>query len=283
MDDVPLAPEPARSQPNRTLLIGGGAFVGGILLTAGAFQLSNHFRAEPTEVAAPATHAPRNAPAATPALPPGTDIATLNAREAELAGRLDQLQLRLRDIEGSARASSLYASRAERLMVAAGVRRAVERGQPLGALDPQLHQRFGETHVEAVAAIARAATDPVTLSDLRLALDTIAPRLTANAGDSLWMRVRRLVSDLVVVRQAGSPSPRGADRLRRARLALDRGDVETALAEVIHMPGAASAESWVSAASRYIAARQGLAEIEKAALEAPATAPAMPAPAATGA
>jgi hypothetical protein len=283
MDDLPPAPAPTRSPPNRTLLIGGGAFVGGILLTAGAFQLSHRFLTDPAPVPVPAAHAPRTEPSTAPSLPAGTDIATLNARESELAGRLDQLQLRLHDIEGSARSASLYAGRAERLMVAAGVRRSLERGQPLGPLDRQLHQRFGEDHVEAVAAIARAAADPVTLGDLRLALDTIAPRLTAGMGDTLWMRIRRLLSDLVVVRQADSPSPRTSERLRRARWALDRGDVEASLAEVVHLPGAASAESWVSAAKRYVAARQGLSEIEKAALETPpatvpVAAPLAPAP-----
>ena len=118
----------------------------------------------------------------------------------------------------------------------------------------------------------------MTLGDLRLALETIAPRLASGADDSMWMRVRRLLSDLVVLREADSPSPRTSDRMRRARLALDHGDVETALAEVVHMPGIASAESWVAAARRYIAARQGLLEIERAALEAPPATPPAAAP-----
>ncbi|MBL7507879.1 hypothetical protein INQ20_26580, partial [Escherichia coli] len=55
----------------------------------------------------------------------------------------------------------------------------------------------------------------------------------------------------------------------RARRALDRGDVEAALAEVAHMPGVAVAESWTGAARRYVAARAGLAEIERAAMDVP--------------
>jgi len=278
MSDEPLAPEPTRGSETRsTYLIGGLAFVGGIAVTAAAFQLAGGIGAPSPEPVPAPTEAPQ--PQQNPAapLPPGTDIATLGAREQELAGKLDQLELRLRDITGSARNASSYASRAERLMIAAAVRRSIERGQPLGQLEAQLRQRFAETHGEAVGTIVRASAEPVTLGDLRLALETIAPRLASGSGDSMWMSVRRLLGDLVVLRQAASPSPRTADRLRRARLALDHGDVEAALAEVVHMPGVASAESWTVAARRYIAARQGLLEIERAALEAPA-----PVPPATG-
>ena len=222
MSDEPLAPEPARGPETRThYLIGGLAFVGGIAVTAAAFQLGGGGgtpRPVPSLVPVETVQTEPNRPAA---LPAGTDVATLGAREQELAGKLDQLELRLRDISGSARNASSYASRAEQLLIAAGVRRAIERGQPLGALDGQLRLRFGESHGEAVSMILRASADPVTLGDLRLALETIAPRLASGADDSMWMSVRRLLSDLVVLREADSPSPRTSDRMRRARLALD--------------------------------------------------------------
>ena len=80
-----------------------------------------------------------------------------------------------------------------------------------------------------------------------------------------------MIGDLVVLRQADAPSPRPADRLKRARRALDEGNVEAALAEVARLPGAADAQSWTSAAKRYIAARNALREIELAAMQ---TAPA---------
>lgn len=280
MSDEPLALEPPRGPETRThYLIGGLAFVGGIAVTAAAFQLAGGIGAPRTSPTPAPIEAPQPEANPVPPLPAGTDLATLNAREQELAGRLDQLSLRLRDIDGSARNASNHASRAEQLMIAAGVRRALDRGQPLGPLDAQLRQRFAEAHGESVAMILRASAEPVTLGDLRLALETIAPRLASGADDSMWMGVRRLLGDLVVVRQAESPSPRTSDRLRRARLALESGDVEAALAEVVHMPGVASAESWIAAARRYIAARQGLSEIERAALAAPSATPPAAAPA----
>lgn len=275
MSEEPLAAEPPRAPWWRSAsLIGTIAFVAGVGTTVGAVGLAGGFTPRPVPTVIPPQ--PRiESPASYPTLPPGTDLATLNAREAMLAGKLDQLELRIRDVDGSARNASGYATRAERMMIAFAVRRAIERGQPLGPLDRQLRLRFGESHGEAVAAILRAAAQPVTLEDLRLALDTIAPRLSTDPKDGLWDRVRRMLGNLVVLRQADAPSPRPADRLRRARRALDRGDVEAALAEVAHMPGVAAADQWTNAARRFIAARNGLFEIERAAMDLPAAAPAL--------
>ena len=130
MSDEPFAPEP----PRRTLLqstslIGGIAFIGGIAVALGAVQLGGGFHrapAPPAPLASP-TATPA-APQAAPTLPPGTDIATLHARETMLAGKLEQLEMRLRDMDGSARNAAGYATQAERLLIAAAVRRAVERG-----------------------------------------------------------------------------------------------------------------------------------------------------------
>ena len=267
--DEPLALEPARGlSPLATnIVIGAVAFAGGIAGTAGMLQWSGKGPWAPAPPAPVQTVQPQTNTAPAPALPPGTDISTLAARETMLASRLDALDSRLRDIDGSARAASSHATQAERLMIAFAARRAVERGLPLGPLEGQLRKRFGETHGEAVSTLIAAAGQPVTLEDLRLALDTIAPRLTSSPSEGIWARSKRLIGDLVVLRQADSPSPRPADRLRRARRALDEGNVEAALAEVARMPGAADAQSWTSAAKRYIAARNALREIEVAAME----------------
>lgn len=273
MSDETLAPQPRVPWWRSASLIGTIAFTAGIGVSIGAVGLAGGFS---EREAAPA---PLPAPASTqsvPALPPGTDLATLAARETMLAGKLDQIELRIRDSDASSRNAATYATRAERILVAFATRRAIERGQPLGPLEGQLKQRFGERNGESVAAILRAAAQPVTLEDLRLALDTLATRLANDPNDSLWSRVRRMLGNLVVLRQADTPSPLPAERLRRARRALDRGDVEAALAEVAHMPGVSSAESWTAAARRYVAARIALTDIERAAMDAPAP-PAAPA------
>lgn len=269
MSDETFAPAAPRVPWWRSAsLIGTIAFAGGIGVTIGAVGLAGGLSPR-APAPAPLPSPTAGAQPAIPALPPGTDLATLGARETQLAGKLDQIELRLRDADSSARNAASYATRAERMMIVLATRRALERGQPLGPLEGQLKQRFGERDGDAVAAILRAAAQPVTLEDLRLALDTLGPRLANDPSDSLWNRVRRMLGNLVVLRQADTPSPLPAERLRRARRALDRGDVEAALAEVAHMPGVAVAESWTSAARRYVAARTGLAEIERAAMDAP--------------
>lgn len=265
MIDEPLVPEPPRTASARTpWIIGGGAFLGGMLLTTALFETWPRPNPDAGPVAPPALQQPD--PRAAASLPPNTDLATLSAREQELAARLDRLAERIRNTDGAARNAAAYAGRAEGLMIAFAARRTLDRGQPLGPLEVQLRERFGESNPEAVAAIARASAEPVTLEDLRLALDTITPRLMSGPSDGLWTGARRLLTDLVVLREADAPSPRPADRLRRARRALAAGQVEAALAEVGHLPGAASADSWVAAARRYAAAREGLAEIERAAV-----------------
>ncbi|UYY57295.1 COG4223 family protein [Sphingomonas sp. S2-65] len=275
MSDEPFAPEAARttSPGRKSLLIGGLSFLSGIAATAGILHFTGIERS-PFPQPTPTMALPAQPVAVKmPAIPAGTDLATLSAREQALAGRLDQLENRLSDAGASARTASTYATQAERLMIAFSVRRAIERGTPLGGLEQQLRQRFGEGHGDAVASITRAAAQPVTIEDLRLAMDTIAPKLLAGPDDSVWVRARRILGDMVVLRPVGSPSPRSPDRLRRAKRDLDAGRVEAALAEVAHLPGVANAESWVSAARRYVEARHGLDEIERAAVQLPATPP----------
>ncbi len=276
--DEPTALKPARglSALGTTILVGLLAFLGGIAATAALIQFSGMgpFGRTPAPVETEA--APAEAVIAPP-LPAGTDLATLNAREQMLAGRLDELEERLVAVRSASRVASSYANRAEGLLIAFATRRLLDRGLPLGGVEGQLRLRFGASHPEEVAAILRAANDPATLEDLRLALDAIAPRLVAGGPDEgVWSRVRRLFNDLVVLRQETSPSPRPADRLRRARRVLEAGQVEAALAEIAHLPGAESAESWIAAARRYIAARQALGNIELAAMQAPGAPPAPP-------
>jgi hypothetical protein len=271
--DEPLTLEPARglSPLARGTAIGAVAFAAGIVGTLGMVWWTTPPAPKPAVQPVTVTQ-PQAAPA--PVLPPATDVATLSAREALLAGRLDQLELRLRDADGSARSASGYATQAERLMIAFAARRAIERGEPLGGLDGQLRRRFGEAHGEAVAAIVQGAAQPVLLDDLRASLEAIGPRLMTAPNASLWSRAGGLLGDLVVLRHTGAADPRPAARLQAASEKLAAGNVEAALAEVARMPGAADAESWVTDAKHYIAAHSALREIELAAMETPSAAPA---------
>lgn len=273
--DEPIGLEPARAASPLAipLLVGLIAFLAGIALTLAIVFMGGGGTTAKLVAPSPAPTPAQPRPALVQ-VPPGTDIATLYAREQALAARLDQLDQRLRDVDNGARTAAGHATQAERLLIAVAVRRAVERGQPLGPLELQLRQRFGESHADAVGTIVQAAGQPLTLEDLRLALDALGPRLLVAPGETWWGGARRLIGDLVVLRRQDSPSPRGTDRLKRAQRMLDEGQVEAALAEVIHLPGAGSGESWVTAARRYIGARAALREIELAAMETPPAAPA---------
>jgi hypothetical protein len=203
-----------------------------------------------------------------PVLAPGTDLASLSAREQAQASRINELETRLAVIDTDSRAASAYAGRAEGLMVAFAARRAIDRGLPLGHIEGQLRQRFEATEPGAVAVIIRAAADPVTREDLRLALDAIAPTLVSGGSSGSWWRgFKREVSSLVVLRKDTTPSPQPNDRLTRARRAIDGGNVEAALGEVARLPGANDAPSWQAAAKRYLETRRALDSIELAALQ----------------
>lgn len=211
-------------------------------------------------------------PGKTTAPVPTIDLAALSNREADLASRIADLEARSDAIDRDSARAANYATRGEGLMVAFAVRRALDRGLALGFLGEQLRQRFGTTSPAAVATIAQAAREPVTLEDLRAGLEGIAPELLTGATSvGWWQSLKAEVAHLVVVRRADTPSPLPIDRIARARRMLDAGQVDAALAEVSQMPGAAQAARWTSAARRYITARRALDAIEAAAILAPGT------------
>ncbi|MBL9065960.1 MAG: hypothetical protein JNN10_06675 [Sphingopyxis sp.] len=194
-----------------------------------------------------------------------------------LAARVAELEQRLSRITLEAESASGNASRSEGLLVAFAVRRALDRGLSLGYLDAQLRLRFGDDQPNAVKTIIETSRDPVTLEQLRAELDTLAPQLVGRGGDdsgSLWTGFRRELSELFVVRAAGTQSPRASERLDRARRYLGAGQADLAIAEVEALPGAAAANDWLIDARRYHEARRALDLIETAAILEPRDSPA---------
>lgn len=218
-------------------------------------------------------------PVATNAAPPTqvSALPILSAREAALAARIADLETRIVGLDSSARNAAGYATRAEDMMVIVATRRALDRGRPLEYLEGQLRDRFGGSRPDAVRTLIATAQNPVTLDDLRSALDAAAISLTAGpASENWWDALRREVGQLIVIRQGTTPSSRPGDRLERARRRLDTGQVELAMAEVERMPGAANAAGWANAAQRYVNARKALVELESVALTTPRPAPVAP-------
>lgn len=263
-----LPPVDPRSRP-RYALIGLAlvlTFLAGLAVAAWTGRRFGWFTQPATPVAAPR---PAAAPAPPRPAPPQADLAALTAREAALAAQLAALEARLPVVAADVAQAGSQAGRAEAVLVVGAVRRALDRGVPLGRLEEQLRLRFPNDAL-TVETIVQAAGEPVTLEDLRLGFDTIAPELQSGARDGFLPALRRELGTLIVLRRAGSPSPLPAERAARARRLLDSGQVEAALAETQTLPGAARALNWTAAARRYVAARRALDSLEEAALAVPA-------------
>jgi hypothetical protein len=206
---------------------------------------------------------------------PAMVVAPVDGTNA-LAARVAELEQRLSRITLEAASASGNATRAEGLLVAFAVRRALDRGLSLGYLDAQLRLRFGDDQPNAVKTIIETSRDPVTLEQLRTELDTLAPQLVgrSHGNGSLWTGFQREIGELFVVRPAGTQSTRASERLERARRYLAAGQADKAISEIEVMPGAAAAGEWLIDARRYHEARRALDLIETAAILEPRDSPA---------
>jgi hypothetical protein len=272
---------PARGPSFRALAI--GAFILLLIGIVGGGWAMNRLLADrnapPPAKVLPAPDAPLTAigtePAASEA-PPAMAAVPADGANA-LAARVAELEQRLSRITLQAESASGNASRAEGLLVAFAVRRALDRGLSLGYLDAQLRLRFGDDQPNAVKTIIDTSRDPITLEQLRSELDRMAPELVgrgAEDGGSLWTGLRREISELFVLRAAGTQSPRASERIDRARRYLSAGQVDKAIEEVEALPGAAAANEWLIDARRYHEARRALDLIETAAILEPRDSPA---------
>ena len=225
-----------------------------------------------------------------PASEPKTDAVTTSAaadaRDASggmvsdntggVAAKIEQLENRISQI-GSGSSATSGSGQANAVVTALSVRRAIESGSALGITESQLRQYFGTSHPKAVAAIQAAALAPVKLSDLR---DTLSrdgyKMLTKGGDDSLWARLNLELAELFVIRDRGTPSNAPTQILQRAEQQISNGDIRGAIADIERLPKNAVQQKWVGEVKRYLAARDALDVIERAALTAPA---ALPAPA----
>mgnify|MGYP006268507375 FL=1 len=208
------------------------------------------------------TPAPKAVPAngALPAAAANAVAGGMDQRIAALEQRLARLDLQAAATEGNT-------ARAEALLVALAVRRAIERGAPLGYLENQLKLRFGDAQGNAVSILIVNAQRPVTIDQLCSDLDALAPTLLGTPkSEGSWHRFTRELSGLFVIRRGDAPAVQPDLRLDRARLMLRSGQVDAAIAEVERLPGASAAGSWVRHARLYAASQKALDLIETSAL-----------------
>lgn len=236
------------------------AFAIGVALTLWAWPQIDRLRSTAPQ--------PVRATPVAAAQPPRIAAPALNDQAAQmLDDRVRQLEARLDRIALEAQAASGNAGRAEGLLVAVAARRALDSGAPLGYVEGQLRLRFGQAQPRAVATIINAASEPITLSDLRGGLYALAASVTRPpASSNWWEALSHEARELVTIRKASAPSPRPEAAFERALLYIESGRVGAALAEVEHMPGRAAAGRWMQLARRYVEARRALDLIETAAI-----------------
>lgn len=286
-----VSPSTGKSNLTRNVLIlMVVAFIGGAILTGWILSRYNPFDSAPdtqATVAAdsegpkakpdPATALANRIDADGSVLPPRAQspdskpATTLSPDlERALAVRVADLEDRLSRINVQAQAASGNAARAEGLLIAFAARRALDRGSPLGYIDPQLRLRFGDAQPKAVTTIINASRQPVTLEELSAGLDELGPALvTGSSGEGFWADFKRELTELFVIRRPGTPSPAPHQRLTRAKRYVETGNVDAAIAEVEKLSGVEKDEDalqWMEKARRYNEARRALDVIETAAI-----------------
>lgn len=191
-------------------------------------------------------------------------------RVAEQQGGIDQrlaaAEQRLARLDLQSQAAAGNAARAEGLLIAFATRRAIERGAELGYLADQLRLRFGDALPNAVRTIITFSRKPVTLDQLRARLEGLGPQLREDDGIRSWADFRQEISSLFVIRHEDTPSPQPERRLERARMFLETGRIDAAVAEVGNLPGAERAASWIADAQRYAEVQLALDLIETSAV-----------------
>ena len=199
---------------------------------------------------------------------------------APVAGTTTQVEGQVVPVYVTDPAISGDAVRGEGLLLTFAVHRTLDNGSPLGDLSEQLRLRFGATQPQAVAAVISAAQAPVTISNLQTELTGLAPvLLTGNRNTSVWATIKREMSQLFVLRRDGGSALVPEQRLFRAQVFVEAGNLSAAMEEVAAMPGDTAAQSWMVRAKRYDDARKALERLEQMALIRPVVVPVkVPAP-----
>ncbi|MBX7514712.1 hypothetical protein K3179_09160 [Qipengyuania sp. GH38] len=262
----------ARGGMRPMLLAVGGAFA----LGAGvAGYIAWRMDAAPASDAEPARIADNTLveggePSPTPSASESAAAAQAVERVAEQQGGIDQrlaaAEQRLSRLDLQAQAAAGNVARAEGLLIAFATRRAVDKGAELGYLADQLRLRFGDALPNAVNTILTFSRDPVTLDQLIFRLEGLAPSLQSGEGKPSLERFADELGSLFTIRRESAPSPQPQQRLERARLFLESGRADSAVAEVRNLPGAVNAEGWLRDAERYASAQRALDLIETAAV-----------------
>jgi type II secretory pathway component PulM len=179
--------------------------------------------------------------------------------------------------EAAAATASAAADRAQGMLTLVLVRRAIDTGRTLGALEAVLRQGFEARYPQAVQQVVALGAAPVTLASLRRDFARIGPAAGAPpTTQSWWDTLTTTISNAVSHPAADGPG-------ERAIAALARGDIPGTAAQLRRTRGPRSPAltAWLAAADRWQAGNAALATLETATLLPPATVVAVPMPPAT--
>ena len=223
---------------------------------------------QPATVETQSLASPTSEPTPTPSASQAAQEAVDRVAEQQggLDTRLAAAEQRLARLDLQAQAAAGNTARAEGLLIAFATRRALEKGAELGYLADQLRLRFGDATPNAVDTIIRTSRNPITLDQLIARLEGLSPKLAEPSSQNGFARFGEELSQLFVVRRESAPSPQPQRRLDRARLFLESGRTDSAIAEVRNLPGAENAEGWLRDAERYATLQRSLDLIETAAV-----------------
>jgi hypothetical protein len=223
---------------------------------------------QPATVETQSLASPTSEPTPTPSASQAAQEAVDRVAEQQggLDTRLAAAEQRRARLDLQAQAAAGNTARAEGLLIAFATRRALEKGAELGYLADQLRLRFGDAMPNAVDTIIRTSRNPITLDQLIARLEGLSPKLAEPSSQNGFARFGEELSQLFVVRRESAPSPQPQRRLDRARLFLESGRTDSAIAEVRNLPGAENAEGWLRDAERYATLQRSLDLIETAAV-----------------
>jgi hypothetical protein len=164
--------------------------------------------------------------------------------------------------EATAALATSTAARAEAMLTLIMVRRTLEAGRPLGALDTELRRAFEPRYPRAVTAIVALGAAPVSRQVLTRDFAALRPAIGASPGPGArvdwWTALGQAVS--AAVTRPETPA-RPADV---AASALARGDLAMAAAQLRRLPGRQppALAAWLLAADRLVAGEAALGVIE---------------------
>ncbi len=208
----------------------------------------------------------------------------LEAKDGATAERLAVIEDRIARLDTAIAMRTINEDRAEGLVIALAVRRAMERGLPLGDLAPQLRLQFADAHPDAVATIVAASSSGRSEAQLARRLQALERVSLQPPARGAAQRISDFFGRLIVLRPAGSPSTLPTARYDEARAALADRNYEAAIASVNALPGASDprVQAWLADARRQAQLERALDVVEAAALRRgsdPANIPAKPTPA----